>query len=103
MTKKSLDDNGIPYFGYREMGNHWREIFIHPKHAFGVLFQIAEMVPDDWIAPSNKLPEDQKWAVSKNNEKYFLTFSHPGGSMVKFNFDKEEIKELIHDLKGLVE
>lgn len=49
MTKKSLDDNGIPYFGYREMGNHWREIFIHPKHAFGVLFQIAEMVPDDWI------------------------------------------------------
>jgi len=103
MTKKSLDDNGIPYFGYRDMGNNWREIFIHPKHAFGVLLQIAEMVPDDWIAPSNKMPEGQKWAVSKNNENYFLTFSHPGGSMVKFNLDKEEIKELIHDLNGLVE
>lgn len=103
MTKKSLDDNGIPYFGYREVGNNWKEIFVHPKHAFGVLLQIAEFVPDDWIAPSNKMPEGQKWALSKKNKNYLLTFKHPGGGKVLFNLDKEEIKELIHDLKKIVE
>ena len=103
MTKKALDDNRIPYFGYRDTGNNWKEIFIHPKHAFGILLQIAEFRPDDWIAPSNKMPEGQKWAFSKKNENYSLTFAHPGGSKVSFNLDKEEIKELIHGLKGLVE
>ena len=103
MTKKNLDDNGIPYFGYRDTGNNWKELFIHPKHAFGVLLQIAEFRPNDWIAPSNKLPGGQKWVFSKKNEKYSLTFAHPGGGKVLFNLDKEEIKELIHDLKRLVE
>ena len=103
MTKKNLDDNGIPYFGYRNIGNNWKELFIHPKHAFGVLLQIAELRPDDWIAASNKMPEGQKWALSKKNENYILTFAHPGGSKVNFNLDQEEIKELINDLKKLVE
>ncbi len=102
MTKKILEDNHIPYFGYRDTGNNWREIFIHPKNAFGVLLQIAEFVPDDWIAPSNKMLEGQKWAFSKSDKNYFLTFSHPGGGKVLFNMDQEEIKELIHDLNMLV-
>ena len=103
MTKKVLEDNNIPYFGYRDTGNNWKEIFIHPKNAFGVLLQIAELVPDDWIAPSNKMPEGQKWAFTKKNEKFSLTFAHPGGGKVLFKLDKEEIKELIHDLTTLVD
>jgi len=103
MTKKVLEDNHIPYFGYRNTGNNWKELFIHPKNAFGVLLQIAELVPDDWIAPSNKLPDGQKWAFTKNSEKYSLTFAHPGGGKVLFKLDKEEIKELIHDLNTLVD
>ena len=93
----------IFYFGYRDTGNNWKEIFIHPKHAFGVLLQIAEFRPNDWIAPSNKMPEGQKWAFSKKRENFYLTFAHPGGGKVLFNMDKEEVKELIHDLKRLVE
>ena len=101
--KKNLDDSGIPYFGYRTVGNNWKELFIHPKHAFGVLLQIAEFRPDDWIAPSNKMPEGQKWAIFKKDEKFSLVFAHPGGGKVLFNLDKGEIKELIYDLKSLVE
>ena len=101
--KRNLDDNGIPYFGYRNVGNNWKELFIHPKHAFGVLLQIAEFRPNDWIASSNKFPEGQKWAFSKEDVNFSLTFSHPGGGKVLFNLDKEEIKELIHDLNNLVE
>ncbi len=42
MTKKFLEENNIPYFGYRNLFDSWKEIFIHPKDMFGVLLQIAE-------------------------------------------------------------
>ncbi len=53
-----LDRQGIPYFGYREYGTIWKELFIHPKHAFGVLIQIAEFNADDWLAPAVRMPMD---------------------------------------------
>lgn len=38
-----LEENGIPYFGYNAYGDsYWKELFIHPRDAFGVLIQIAE-------------------------------------------------------------
>jgi len=102
-TRKFLDNNNIPYFGFRNIFNSWKELFIHPKHAFGVLLQIAEFNPDDWIAPSSKMPEGKKWTVISHNNQYHITFAHPGGSTVKLNLDREEVKKLISDLKELVE
>ncbi len=99
---KFLEDNKIPYFGKKSLGASWKELYIHPKHAFGVLLQIAEFKPDDWIAPSSKMPEGQKWSITKINSKYQLTFAHPGGSKVNLNLDKEELKKLIYDLEKLV-
>ena len=49
---QKLDDHNISYFGYNEYGDFWKEIFIHPKDAFGVLIQIAEFDPDDWLDKS---------------------------------------------------
>ena len=103
MTRKFLENNEIPYFRYRNYGNTWNELFIHPKDAFGVLLQIAEFRPDDWLDSSSKMPEGEKWIVSRSNEKYNLTFTHPGGGKVKINLDREEIRKLIHDLKNVVE
>ena len=37
MTKDVLEQNNIPYFGYQNYGERWKELFIHPKDAFGVL------------------------------------------------------------------
>jgi methylmalonyl-CoA/ethylmalonyl-CoA epimerase len=52
-AKAFLEKNGIPYFGDNEYPtSYWKEIFIHPRHAFGVLIQIAEFHPENgWPGP----------------------------------------------------
>ena len=64
----------------------WKELFIHPKHAFGVLLQIAEFRADDWIDLSWKMPKGKKWAISKRDNGYKLTLAHPGGGKVELYF-----------------
>ena len=103
MTRKVLETKKIPYFGYNNYGDRWKELFIHPKDAFGILLQIAEFRADDWLAPSYKMPEGEKWAVSRNNEEYTITFSHPGGGKVTLSLGKDEIEELVQDLKNLIQ
>lgn len=98
---RKLEDHNIPYFGYNEYGDFWKEIFIHPKDAFGVLIQIAEFNPDDWLDKSLVFPKGQKWAVVKNNEGCTLNFAHPGGGKVNLKLNRSEIKNLISDLEKL--
>ena len=103
MTREILEKNDIPYFGFQNYGDRWKELFIHPKDAFGVLLQIAEFKASDWLSPSYSMPEDEKWSVERNNTKYNLTFSHPGGGKVKLSLDREEIDKLIEDLNKILE
>ncbi|MFW9876714.1 MAG: hypothetical protein ACFFG0_26770, partial [Candidatus Thorarchaeota archaeon] len=101
MTKEILEKNNIRYFGYQSYSDRWKELFIHPKDAFGVLLQIAEFKASDWLSPSYCVPEEKKWAIEKSDKKYNLVFAHPGGGKVKISLDREEINELIEDLKKL--
>jgi methylmalonyl-CoA/ethylmalonyl-CoA epimerase len=103
MTREILEKNEIPFFGFQNYGDRWKELFIHPKHAFGVLLQIAEFKPTDWLDPSWIMPEGVKWSVSKENKEYFLSIAHPGGGKARLELNREEIKRLIQDLKKLVE
>ena len=103
MTKDTLEKNNIPYFGYQDYGERWKELFIHPKHAFGVLLQIGEFKSTDWLSPSYSLPEGQKWLVDKDSNKINLTIAHPGGGKVKVGLEREEVKKLISDLKNIIE
>ncbi|MFX0080619.1 MAG: VOC family protein [Candidatus Hodarchaeota archaeon] len=103
MTREILEKNNIPYFGFQNYGERWKELFIHPKDAFGVLLQIAEFKASDWLSPSYSMPEDQKWSVVRKNNEYILTFSHPGGGKVKISLNREEVNELIEDLNKLLE
>jgi methylmalonyl-CoA/ethylmalonyl-CoA epimerase len=98
-AKKTLKDNNIPYFGYNEHGDFWKEIFIHPEDAFGVLIQIAEFTPDDWLDKSVIFPKGQKWSVEKKENSYNLSFAHPGGGKVKIELTRAEVKRLINDLE----
>jgi len=98
---QKLEDHNISYFGYNEYGDFWKEIFIHPKDAFGVLIQIAEFSPDDWLDKSLVFPKGQKWAAIKNNEGCTLNLAHPGGGKVKLKLNRSEIKNLISDLEQL--
>ena len=103
MTREVLEKNKIPYFGFQNYGVRWKELFVHPKDAFGVLLQIAEFCPTDWLDPSYIMPKGSKWSVSEEEEGYYLTISHPGGGKAKLNLNREDIKRLIQDLKKVIE
>ncbi len=95
---KRLDERNIPYFGFSDLGETWKEVFIHPKDAFGILIQIAQFDPDDWLGQVVKLPQGTKWIAEKSDNTCKLQFAHPGGGHVELELTKEEIKSLISDL-----
>ncbi|MHA1915876.1 MAG: VOC family protein [Promethearchaeota archaeon] len=102
LTKSVLEENRIPYFGLR-ISEYWKELFIHPKDAYGVLLQIAEFRPEDWLDPSYGMPEGKKWEISRIEGEFNITFGHPGGGKVNINLVEDEVEQLIHDLTKLVE
>ncbi len=46
-----LAEKGVPTFGLAEPFPSWKEVYVHPKHAFGTLIQFAEFNPLDWVNP----------------------------------------------------
>ena len=98
-----LEEKGIPYFGYNEYpGGIWKEIYIHPRDAFGVLIQIAEFKPDDFLGDTVKLPSQQRWKAEKADEGCSLVFSHPGGGTVKIALNRQEAQRLIDDIQQVI-
>jgi methylmalonyl-CoA/ethylmalonyl-CoA epimerase len=95
-----LEAQGIPFFGYNEYpGGVWREIFIHPRHAFGVLIQIAEFEAADWLSEKVKFPPKTRWQVEKTETGAILTFAHPGGGKVSLKLDRGELKKMLESLE----
>jgi len=99
IAKQTLENHNIPYFGYNEYGDVWKEIFIHPKDAFGVLIQIAQFNPDDWLDKDLIFPKGQKWSVEKKEKGCTLSFGHPGGGKVKLELTPADIKNLTRELE----
>ncbi len=97
--RKKLEEKGVPYFGYREASGNWKELFIHPRDAFGILIQVAELNSDDWLSDAVKFPPDQRWEIEKTGDGANLILAHPGGGKARFPFSREEIQNLINDLE----
>ena len=97
--REKLEEKGVPYFGYREASDNWKELFIHPRDAFGILIQVAELNSDDWLADAVKFPPDQRWEIEKTADGANLILAHPGGGKARFPFSREEIQNLINDLE----
>lgn len=100
-AKTRLEELGVPYFGYTDRSPDWKELFIHPRDTFGVLIQIAEFRPDEWIHPSLGL-SGRKWRTSRTDGGARLTVSHPGGGTADVELSRREIRNLISDLKALL-
>ncbi len=101
-AKEMLEENNIPYFGYANYSDVWKEIFIHPKHAFGVLVQLAEFTSDDWLSPSVRMPMHEKVILKKQDDGVELKFAHPGGGTAHIALSREEARKLLKDLKEAV-
>ena len=103
-TMEHLKKHSIPFFGHNEYpGGIWKEIFIHPRHAFGVLIQIAEFKPDDWISDSVKFPAGKKWELDRTDKGVCVTFAHPGGGKFSTELERDEIKQLMKGLEEILE
>jgi len=98
-----LEEKGIPYFGFREAGETYKELFVHPRDAFGLLIQAAELEPDVYLSDAVKMPPDRRWAVEKTETGLALTLAHPGGGKVCLEFNQDEVQSLIKDLRKAVE
>ena len=99
-AKAILEKSGIPYFGYNEYpSSYWKELFIHPRHAFGVLIQIAEFRPEEWLADTVNIGGNKRWRINKTADGIDLHLSHPGGGQTRINLTKEEAKKIIADLE----
>ena len=101
-ARRTLEENGIPYFGFNDYGPVWKELFIHPRDAFGVLIQIAEFQPDDWLSPQVRMPGGRRWSVEKSDSGAQLTFGNPGGGTVTIELSADEVESLIEDLKNTI-
>ncbi len=98
----ALEERGIPFFGYREYGDAWKELFIHPRDAFGVLIQIAEFRPDDWLPESVRMPGAGKFRVEPDNGGCRIHFPHPGGGTAALRLSAEEASDLAQSILKLV-
>ena len=98
-----LKKYGVPFFGYADYGQGiWKEIFIHPRHAFGVLIQIAEFRSDDWLSDTVKLPPGIKWQIQKTPDGATLSFAHPGGGTAPIDLTADEMRRLSEQLRELL-
>ncbi len=102
-VKEHLDGKGVPYFGYSEAIEEWKEVFIHPKDAYGVLIQIAEFKPEDWLSDAVNFPrEGPRWSVEAGSGGVDLSISHPGGGKAAIRLSKDEVRDLIRDLEKVI-
>jgi methylmalonyl-CoA/ethylmalonyl-CoA epimerase len=89
-----LDASGIAYFGYHEYSTeYWKEVFIHPRDAFGVLIQIAEFKPDDFLDPS-LVQCTAPWTLERAPHGCTLSLAHPGGGRVSTELAHSQLRQL---------
>lgn len=101
-TKKRLEENNVPYFGFSEVSEVWSELFIHPKDAFGVLIQIAQLGAEYHLVEPVKRAEGKRWKIEPDDDGYKLSLHHPGGVELKLCLSKDEVRDLTKDLEKIL-
>ena len=98
-AKAHLERCEVPYFGFSEADPTWKELFIHPRDAYGVLIQVAAFDPEAFLAPEARLGTEKRWALAATSRGCRLTLAHPGGGRVALELTPNEIEALIADLQ----
>lgn len=97
-TVQRLEYLDIPYFGLNDKYDNWKEVFIHPRHAFGLLIQFAQFEPAYWLDDSQNIDKGDKWNITVSRNTLNLNIAHPGGGTVVTHLDKDEVDLLISEL-----
>ncbi|PKL17411.1 MAG: hypothetical protein CVV49_11395 [Spirochaetae bacterium HGW-Spirochaetae-5] len=97
-AREFLEKEKIPYFGFNDKYANWKELFIHPSNAFGVLIQFAQFNPHEWINDSEAVQSGEEWSISRDRDGFLLSLSHPGGGRVDKHLSADEIDRMIEEL-----
>jgi methylmalonyl-CoA/ethylmalonyl-CoA epimerase len=112
-TDRTLRERGIPTFGHGEPFPTWKEMYIHPKEAFGTLIQFAEFDPLAWVNPGYIPAAYREFAAEKGGGFGKETWEvreieTPEGPAVEIRqgenllrFSKERLGDFIAALKQL--
>jgi methylmalonyl-CoA/ethylmalonyl-CoA epimerase len=101
--KAHLENHNVPYFGFLNVSNEWQELFIHPKDAFGVLIQIAQMRdPNDYLPTVVKPDPEKPWSVRKTDRGAVLSMAHPGGGKVDVELGHRDLTALLEELQNII-
>lgn len=98
VARNFLEKEKIPYFGFNDKYENWKELFIHPSVAFGILIQFSEFNPHEWINESEIICNNREWEINKKNNKAYLSISHPGGGKIEKEFTGSELDIFIEEL-----
>lgn len=101
-AKRRLEEKGIPCFGFREYGDFWKEIFIHPRDAFGVLIQIAQFNPDDWLSDKVRFSDGKKWELRRDGNEIEISFANPGGGKATLRLSPGDAAALAGELQKTI-
>jgi len=101
-VKENLEKHNVPYFGFSTDKPGWQELFIHPRDAFGVLVQIAQFSPDEWLDSSLIFKKGARWSTEKTDDGGRLSIQHPGGGKADITLSRLEVERLIKDLNALL-
>ncbi|MBA3030532.1 MAG: hypothetical protein FP816_17205 [Desulfobacteraceae bacterium] len=101
-VKSHLEENQIPFFGYSDHNEKWKELFIHPKDAFGILIQVAQLRdPNDYLPESILFKGEKPWRIRTSGTDYILSFAHPGGGSVEHKLTARDMIGLAEDIHAL--
>ena len=102
-VRRRLEEHNVPFFGYMDDQEDWKELFIHPKDAFGILIQIEEMPDPNVYLPESARPDSEKpWQVKKTAEGAAVSIAHPGGGTVDIDLTRQEVADLMTDLTAVI-
>lgn len=112
-TQRILEQRGVPTFGLAETFPNWKELYVHPKHAFGTLIQFAEFHPLDWINPGYIPAAYREFASAQEGERkeeslQVRRVDTDAGGQLEISIGKETIRlpesrlnDLLDNLKEL--
>lgn len=112
-TDRILKERGIPTMGHGEPFPLWKEMYIHPKNAFGTLIQFAEFDPLIWVNPGYIPPSykefappeegkagEENWEVRKIETQEGPAVEIRQGKNV-LSIPKDRLANLLQELKSL--
>jgi len=98
-ARKTLEERGVPTFGYNVTDPNWKYFYVHPKNAFGVLLQFSEFEPKAWVPPDSKYG----LAATETNPVEVRQIDEDGTPAIELSDGTRSLRVAAADVPGLIQ